>query len=168
MWTVIQLALKGGFKTSEFWLAVLGMVVTASAPAIEAKIAALHNAAATGSGTAALVAGIGAAVISGAYTVARAITKAKGLSAAAATVTPSADTTPSGNVVSYGPGTAALEDAHRAAVVGATNALETARRALEAASNLPRPAGPGPVPSAGIPDSSAVYPPAAGPATTNG
>lgn len=169
MWTVIQLALKGGFKTSEFWLAVMGMAVTAASPAIEAKISALHNVASTGAGTTALVAGIGAAVISGAYSVARALTKAKGLDAAAATVPANPNVTASGNVVSYGPNNPALEEAHRSAVVAATSALAVAQRALEMASNLPRSTVPVPdAPAAGIPVSSAVYPPAAGPGTTNG
>lgn len=170
MWTVIQLALKGGFRTSEFWLAVLGMVVTAAAPAIQAKIDALQHVATTGTGTTALFAALGAAVISGAFSLARGHTKGKALDAAATTAAPAAAATDSGNVVSVGPGNAALEDAHRAAVVAATNALETARRALEQASNLPRPTSPLDSPSSApsIPRSSEVYPPAAGPGTTNG
>lgn len=135
MWELLQLALRGGFKTSEFWLAALSLVVTVTAPLADEWVAHLRGIADTQTGTVALVATIGAAVISAAYSLARAHTKSSALKAGASTMP-----APSGNVVTPGPGTAALEEAHRAAVVDATAALKMATEALTKASNLPRPA----------------------------
>jgi hypothetical protein len=134
MWQLLQLALKGGFRTSEFWLAAAGLAVTLTAPLADQYVAQLHGVAATHTGTAALVAGIGAAVISGAYSLARAMTKTAAVKAGADTAAPS------GNVMTPGPGSATLEEAHRAAVVAATDAMRVAHDALVQASNLPRPA----------------------------
>lgn len=162
-----MLALKGGFRTSEFWLGVLALAVTATAAPAATYVAHLHNVASTSSGTAALVATLGAAIISGAYSIARAMTKTGALSAAAtaaapdpgatgSSVTSSAPApdalvsappataaviaTASGNTLTPGPGSPENEAAHRAAVEAATDALRVATAALARASNLPKPA----------------------------
>lgn len=125
MWDVIQLVLKTGFRSSEFVVAVLGLLVTV-VPALE------HFRDTTTSPVWAAIAGITAAVISAAYSLSRGHVKKAAIVAAA----DSTANVPPVNQVLPGPGSAELEEAHRSAVVAATAALDASRRALEQASQL--------------------------------
>lgn len=151
MLAILQLVLKGGFRTSEFWVTLAGLAVTLVSPFVPGWVASLHAQQQSASPVSGFLMGLAAAVISGTYTIARMLTKGKAADAAAviesapapdATITnppPNASViiTPSGNVMTPGP---VNEELHRQAVVAANNAVEVARHALELASNLPRPA----------------------------
>lgn len=151
MLEILTAVLKGGFKTSEFWVTIAGLLVAATGPLVQGWVDSLHAQQAGSQGATAIALAAAAAILSGTYTIARSLTKAKAANAAAivesAPDTPAApapNTTavllPSGNVMTPGPGAPALEEAHRAAIVAATEALSRATAALEQASSLPRPA----------------------------
>lgn len=157
METLLGLVLKGGFRTSEFWVTVLGLVVTAVAPFEQGWVDALHAQQHSATSPVTSIAlGAAAAVIAGTYTLARMLTKGKAAAAIATANTPTVVTAPpapgappanatavllpTGNVMTPGPGSSSLEEAHRAAVAAATEALTRATEALTQASSLPRPA----------------------------
>ena len=185
MLTILELVLKGGFRTSEFWVTVAGLLVTASAPLVQGWVTSLHAQQTQSSGVTALGLGIAAAILSGTYTIARTLTKGKVANAAAVIESaPAPDAvvsnppataevirTASGNVMTPASGSASLEEAHRSAIVAATSALEVARAALEKASNLPRPASFGTAesaPPAPVPPTSAATAPVSSSSSSSG
>lgn len=154
MLTILELVLKGGFRTSEFWVTVLGLAVTATAPFVQGWVNSLHaQQTASTSPAGAIALGVAAAIISGTYTVARMLVKGRTADAAAViesapgpdqTVSappPTAQVilTPAGNLMTPGAGSASLEEAHRQAILAATDALRVAQSALQKASNLAHP-----------------------------